>query len=144
MSPSEVLPWCCCRTGFAKRKPKNATPLGLEFVKVDFLENTELPMLVTVKPLVVLGIVNAPPDPVYLLILSEPSLLVVKMNWACTTTGNASKSRSDSSLAAKARRKPWRRFCRAPCVTNFNLSFPSFTGRLEAKLPPMSSLFAAV
>src|ERR1035438_7100022 len=53
-------------------------------------------MLVTGRPLVVLGTITAPPGPVYAVMVMEP-LLVVKLNWARTTVGSANSSSSGSS-----------------------------------------------
>jgi len=47
--------------------------------------------VVTGRPLVVLGMVTAPPEPVYPVIVTAP-LLVVKVNWACNAAGNASNA----------------------------------------------------
>jgi hypothetical protein len=38
---------------------------------------------------------TAPPEPVYSVMVSAP-LLVVKVNWACTTAGNAESSTAHS------------------------------------------------
>src|ERR1035441_8512248 len=54
-------------------------------------------MLVTARPLIVLGIITAPPGPVYPVMVIAP-LLVVKVNWACTTAGSVTSDRSRSSL----------------------------------------------
>src|SRR5439155_19056489 len=54
-------------------------------------------MLVTGKPLVVLGIITAPPGPVYPVIVMLP-LLVMNVNWACTTEGSARSSRRNRFL----------------------------------------------
>src|ERR1035438_6632036 len=59
-------------------------------------EKAKLPMLVTDRPLMVVGMVTAPPGPVYPVMVIVP-LLVVKVNWACTTTGSASSSSRGSS-----------------------------------------------
>jgi hypothetical protein len=58
-------------------------------------------MLVTGQPLVVSGMVTAPPDPVYLMMVIAP-LLVVKVNCACTAAVSAKSSSSGSSLEAQA------------------------------------------
>ena len=62
-------------------------------VRLVQLENGEpprlVPMLVTGKPLVESGMVTSPPGPVYRVMVIAP-LLVVKVNWACTTAGRAS------------------------------------------------------
>src|ERR1035438_5765612 len=55
-------------------------------------------MLVTGKPSMVLGMITSPPGPVYRVMVIVP-LLVVKVNWACTTTGS-DNSRSGSSHLA--------------------------------------------
>src|ERR1039458_1391038 len=57
-------------------------------------------MLVTGRPLIVLGMVTAPPGPVYPVMVIAP-LFVVKVNSACTTAGSANSS-SASSLVAQA------------------------------------------
>ena len=53
----------------------------------------------TGRPLVMLGIVTAPPEPVYFVMLIVP-LLVVKLNWACTVAGSAKNSRNRGDFAA--------------------------------------------
>src|ERR1017187_7007741 len=53
-------------------------------------------MQVTGSPLVVPGMVTHPPGPVYAVMVIAP-LLVVKVNWACTTPGSANSS-SGSTL----------------------------------------------
>jgi hypothetical protein len=58
-------------------------------------------MLVTGQPLVVSGIVISPSDPVYPVMVIAP-LLVVKVNWACTTAGVASKIPPSSQTTRKA------------------------------------------
>jgi len=62
--------------------------------------NAEFPILLTGRPLVMLGMVTAPPGPVYPVMVIAP-LLVVKLNWAFTTTGIA-RSSGDISMAAQA------------------------------------------
>ena len=75
------------------------TLLGIvKLVRLKQSLNAPPPMRVTVLLLVDIGIVTAPPKPVYWYTLSEPSLFVVKMNWACTVAGNASSRRSGSSF----------------------------------------------
>ena len=52
------------------------------------------PMLVTPDPLIVLGMTTAPLGQLNLEMLSEPSLLVVNVNWPCTAAGSiAAQSR---------------------------------------------------
>ena len=59
-------------------------------------QNAWSPMLVTGRPFVVLGIVTAPPEPVYPVMVMVP-LLVVKVYWACTTAGSANSNATDSN-----------------------------------------------
>ena len=71
-------------------------------VRLVFSKNAASPMLVIIDPLVVPGMTTAPPGPVYLAMLREPSLLVVKVYWACAITGGDRDRRSSKSLAAQA------------------------------------------
>src|ERR1017187_672033 len=49
--------------------------------------------------------ITAPPGPVYPVIVRAP-LLVVKVNWACTTPGSA-KSITNSDMPMRQRRPTW-------------------------------------
>src|SRR3954469_14724656 len=60
-------------------------------------------MRVTGNPVIILGIVTAPPGPVYPVMVIVP-LLVVNVNWACTTVGKASSSNQQT-------KKRWRYRC---------------------------------
>src|ERR1017187_5728862 len=62
--------------------------------------NALFPMLVTGRPLVVLGMSTAPPEPVYPLMVIVP-LLVVRMNWPSTTTGSVNSNKSGSSTLTR-------------------------------------------
>ena len=62
-------------------------------------------MLVTGRSSIVSGMVTAPPEPVYPVMVIAP-LLVVYRNWACPAAGSAQSSNSGSSRAAAAARKP--------------------------------------
>lgn len=65
------------------------TLLGIvTLVRLEQTENAPDPMPVTVMPLIALGINTEPPEPVYSLILSVPSVFVVKMNCACAKVVN--------------------------------------------------------
>jgi hypothetical protein len=64
-------------------------------------------MLAIGRPLIVLGMVTAPPEPVYPEIVIVP-LLVVQVNWACPAAGSASNS--SSSLVAQASRSRWQTY----------------------------------
>ena len=66
-------------------------------VKTASVKNALSPMLVTGRPLMVSGIVTTPLEPVYLVMVMAP-LLVVKVNCACTTAGSSKSSRSGSSF----------------------------------------------
>src|SRR5437867_3619483 len=55
-------------------------------------------MILTGRPLIVLGMVTAPPEPVYPVMVIAP-LLVVMVNWAFTTVGSVKSSTSGSSVA---------------------------------------------
>jgi hypothetical protein len=68
------------------------TLLGIvTLVRLQQPENALTPMPVTDQPLVLLGIVTAPPGPVYPVMVIVP-LLVVQVNWACTTAGGVSST----------------------------------------------------
>jgi hypothetical protein len=54
--------------------------------------NASFPMVTTVRPLVVLGMITAPPEPVYDVMVIVP-LLVVKVNWASAANGKTSVQR---------------------------------------------------
>src|ERR1017187_6884950 len=78
------------------------TLLGIvTLVRLVQLKNASPPMLVTGKPLVVSGMVTAPPGPVYPVMVIAP-LLVVQVNWACATAGSANSNSSGSSLLSQA------------------------------------------
>ena len=62
-----------------------------------------LPMLVTSRPLVVLGMITSLPRPVYAIIVIVP-LLVVKLNWASTLVGNVRRS-SNARIIHKAEKE---------------------------------------
>jgi hypothetical protein len=57
-------------------------------------------MAVTGQPLVELGMITAPPGPVYLVMVIAP-LLVTNWNWACNAAGGVN-SNSGSSHVAQA------------------------------------------
>jgi hypothetical protein len=71
--------------------------LMITLVKLEQLMNAESAMLVTGRPLVVLGMITAPPEPVYPVMVIAP-LLVEKVNWACTAAGSINSNNSGSSL----------------------------------------------
>jgi hypothetical protein len=48
-----------------------------------------------------LGMITAPPGPVYPVMVIAP-LLVTNSNWACTTAGSGKSNSSGSSLVAQA------------------------------------------
>src|ERR1035438_3379090 len=58
--------------------------------------NALIPTIVTGKPLVELGMVTAPPGPVYRVMVIAP-LLVVNMNCACTTAGSTNSASAASA-----------------------------------------------
>ena len=74
--------------------------------------NAESPILVIGSPLVVSGIVTAPPVPVYLVMVTVP-LLVVKSNWACTGVDSIKSSNRSSLVAQAAPKRPATVFGRA-------------------------------
>src|ERR1035441_8551989 len=77
------------------------TLLGIMMlVRLRHEKNAQSPMLVTGRPLVVLGMVTSPPEPVYPAMVIVP-LLVVQVNWACTAAGKV-KSSSGTSLVVQA------------------------------------------
>jgi len=82
--------------------PMLVTPLGIiTLVTVSLKKNAESPMLVTGRPLVEMGMVTAPPGPVYPVMVIAP-LFVTKMNWACTTTGSVNTNTIVSKHLAQA------------------------------------------
>ena len=70
-------------------------------VRVVLELNAEFPMLVTGRPLVVLGMVTSPPGPVYPVMVIAP-LLVTKVNWACTAGGRAHSSSGSRPMVQAA------------------------------------------
>jgi len=73
--------------------------LGIVTLVMERPVNAALPMLVIGRPLVVLGMITILAVPVYLVIVSVLSGLVVYVYWACTTAGKA-------SMAANAENNP--------------------------------------
>src|ERR1035441_11110970 len=84
-------------------------------IRVGMLLKAWGPMLVTGRPLVVLGMDRLSLVPVYPVMVITP-LFVVKLNWACTAAGST-KSSNDTSLATQASRRP------GNTVLSFCLSF---------------------
>src|ERR1035437_4725073 len=65
-------------------------------VTADLLWNAPVPIALTGRPLVSLGMRTPTSEPVYPVIVMAP-VLVVKVNWACTTAGSANSESNDSS-----------------------------------------------
>ena len=59
------------------------------------------PMLMTGRPLIVSGMVTAPPGPVYLVMVIVP-LVIMQLNWASTTAGSANNNSSGSRGVVQA------------------------------------------
>jgi hypothetical protein len=66
-------------------------------------------MLVTGMPLIVAGMITAPPEPVYpVMVMMSKNLSFTYLNCACTTAGSINSSSSGRSLAATALLEPAR------------------------------------
>src|ERR1035441_4144506 len=75
---------------------------GIKLVNIVRVANARGEIPVTGRPLIVLGMVTGPTGPVYPVMMIVP-LLVLQVNWACTTAGSVKSSNNNNRPARAAR-----------------------------------------